>query len=80
MSQVVQLFHESAYLSFVKFREVIRPVIFVTQSPDNNRRMVPVRVNHIRQHPFGLCLIAFATQSAAAPGDFFPYEDTQFVT
>ena len=38
-----------------------------------------MRMNHVRQHSFGLCLILLATQTAAAPGNLFPYKNAQFI-
>ena len=42
--------------------------------------MIRVLVDHVAQHASSLLLIALTAKSAAAPGDLFPRQQTQFVT
>src|SRR5690348_12099268 len=79
MRQRVQLFQESADAVLAVTGKITRPVYFISQSPDDHGGMVAMLANHVRQHPLCLFFINFPAQSAAAPGDLFPREDTETV-
>ena len=80
MRNRIQFTHQTAYLALFKFREIVRPIIFITQSPDNDRRMIVVLGDHINQHILRLVAICFITDSTTAPRNLFPHKNSQFVT
>src|SRR5690606_16636383 len=66
--QVIQFSHKRSYFLFIELLEVARPIVFIAEPPDDDRRVVMVLFNHMGQHPASLRFIHFASQSAAAPG------------
>src|SRR5262252_8456285 len=79
MRLLIQRLHEGTDLLLVELGEVARPVILVAKTPDDYRGMIVVLVDHVSQHAFRLPLVALPSQSAAAPWDLLPDQQTQLV-
>ena len=79
MRHVVQLFHESTDRTLVERIEIVRPVILITQPPDDDSRMIMMLDDHISKHPTGLFFVDIASKTAPTPRNFFPYQNAQFV-
>src|SRR5579872_1276561 len=77
--QDIQLLHKTPDLLFVEFLEIPGPVVLVTESPKDHRRVVVMLTDHIRQHPPGLLPVLRTAKPAPAPGYFFPYENAKTV-
>ena len=73
----MQFLHKSTDSPFIELTEIVGPIVFVAQSPDNNGRVIMMLIDHISQHTAGLFLIYRTSQASAAPGNFFPDKDTQ---
>ena len=54
MREGVKFTHQRADLSLIKCFKIIRPVILVSESPDDHGRMIAVLFYHVCQHVFGL--------------------------
>ena len=79
MRQRVQLGHETSNGVGVKGGEVARPVVFISQAPQDDRWMIVMLVNEVAQHVPALLPVPFAPQTAPAPGNFLPDQQAQLV-
>ena len=73
----VEFTHEGADGVLLKLGEVAGPVVFIAQSPEDDAGMMAVLVDHGSQHVAGLLAVALSAESATAPGNLFPHEQSQ---
>ena len=80
MGQFVELNHVLANGGFVEVGRIARPIIFVAQSPDDDRWMIEMLIDHVFQHSTSLLLVDLSPNAATAPRNLLPNQNAQSIT
>jgi hypothetical protein len=79
MGQSILATHKIPYLLFIKLGEITGPIVLITQAPQYDGGVVIMLLYHIGEHAFCLRPVNIATQTATAPGLFFPNQNSQAI-
>src|ERR1700733_214830 len=79
MRQVAKFDHESADRLLVDTGIFIRPVVFVSEPPENDRGVVVMPIDQVSQHVLCLLLKRLASYSRPAPRNLLPHHQAKLI-
>ena len=79
MGEVAHLGHEAADGGLIEAGVLVGPVVLVAETPENDRWVVTVLIDHVGEHIFGVLLEGLAADAGAAPGGLLPDHQAELV-